>query len=237
MSKEQFSIDFMREYDTYNVPLLHGESVTLVSEPTWDLFADSLSMLEDPGTYILTPELITAADRPQPASVEPAVLAERVRDVQEISLDCPKSTILLGTEMAYEYAQSSRNSIVFIKNGAITGQARADAARLVPTIRPLIYSDLPYRNVYQPLHSEADTTLEDIGHTAHTLLIGACWSAPPHIEPLGISGATPEQEMHRICGLLFGRYAQLDTIAMCDRLPAAAFTEQPLNFVARRTNS
>lgn len=255
MSKEQFTIQFIRDHDTHDVAFDDGQTVTLISEPTWDRFADSFSMLEHPGTYILSPELITTAGMtPGEEAKVHAVIAERVEEAQEISLEHPGSTILLGTATVDSNLPKPRNSTVFIKNGELIGQthkmppynkgefdffyqstAPGSTMRPDPNTQPIICSDLLYHAVEERQYDGIGLPYADsIKDTASTILVNACW-APPMAEGWAQAPEShAESTLRSICSQLFARYTQLNTVIMCDRAPEIIGHGQPLNFAAYR---
>lgn len=249
MSKYHFTVEFTREYTTHDINLPSDERVTVVSDPTWDSCADSLAMLENPGKYILTPELITTVERPQAIHIDPAVIASRVKDVQEISLEYPDSTILLGTPTGDSPMSKQHNGLLFIRNGNITGQTWGlpphsqaspgsfyqPTVRPEETVQPVVGSDLLRYAAQCCLDGQQEAPRQNsIGPAAKTILASSCWITPDSVNYPGATQTAAEQYVRQICGLLFENCAQLETVVMCDRLAVDMFVEQPLNFVARR---
>ena len=256
MSKENFTTTFFREYDTRNVTFAHGQEATIISEPTWEQFADSLSMLEEPGTYVLTPELITSAEPTGDyANIEPAVITSRIRETQEISREHPDTTILLGTATVRAGSSGLRNSIVFVQDGEIIGQTHkmqprtaamfdffrqpndaTETLRLGTDIHPVICSDLLYFARQDQSYDNTRLPYQDTIGDASTIFASSCWT-PPHVEgQYETAENLVEESIQKICGLLFEQHVRLDTIVMCDRQHdvVSMNAKRPFNFVAQR---
>lgn len=59
-SNSVFEVDYARSYGQHDFVTVGGETVSVVSEPTWQDFYNRLQSSQHLGEFVLSPELITS---------------------------------------------------------------------------------------------------------------------------------------------------------------------------------
>jgi len=252
---------FYRTHGALTCTLADGSYMTGISQPSWERFSAALSRIEDdPGRFILSPELITVSPEPSPAEFArlPERVAERVETVQGASRQWPNTTVILGS-LTFD-TPKPRNVLHFIKNGEITGtnpklpylsaeagvfhQAYDPAEQQRPdrTTVAMICSDLlfhSWRGRTEPQILGRDLSQEyanPITPDTTTVLVSALW-ATPHIPDLGLEYEKRRfvDPLHFQAGRILHEHPNVQDIIVIDQLPAGtAAATAPFNMHATR---
>jgi hypothetical protein len=252
------NITFVREHGVHQFELSGGGLVTTISQPSWERFATALSRVDNPGDFILSPELITVSPEPSPGEMAgmPDVVEQRTEQVRTVSQRMPETTIVLGS-LAFDTPRP-RNTLLFVRDGEMTGRSPklpylaaesavfhqaydpAEHQRPAPQTDAIICSDILFhrdRGQYQEGLPDRDLVAEyiDTIGNARTLLVSSLWISPY------IPGIKPEHEEARFvnplryaAGSFFYHHPSLQDIVMADQLPAGTPASGPVNFNARR---
>lgn len=235
------SVVITRDYGVGEAVLHDDTYVTVISQPTWGTCIAAYRELDDPGRFVLTPELITLAglDPSSGSLTEAQLLVEqRIAEVTRLSLQYPDSTLVLGTPLYYPELSKPRNAVLLVSRGVERQRIHKQVA----------ISRFEREAFYQPGHRE-DMLLPEPGvlplicsdmfgdHTdpnVHTILVSACWATP--VMPDG-AGASKDKDLEKFLGetvrRLYLRYPALMTVVMADRSFLASQTARPYNLWAR----
>jgi hypothetical protein len=253
-------IRFIRAHGTHAFPLADGGRVTGISQPTWERFSAALGQVENPGRFILSPELITVSPEPSPAKFAglPERVAGRVGMVQEASRLWPDTIIILGS-LSFTEARP-RNVAHFIRDGEVSGTnpklpyLSTEAAAFHQAYNPaehqqpdratvaMICSDLLFhhwRGQADPQILGRDLRQEYINPITPevtTVLVSALW-ATPHVPDMGL-----EYEERRFAdplrfeaGRIMHDHPNVQDVIVIDQLPAGTVAATaPFNMHARR---
>jgi hypothetical protein len=250
---------FVREHGTHQFPLVSGERVTAISEPSWDRFAAALEQVERPGAYVLSPELIVASPEPSSLDEVPAMVERRIDEARTLSQRMPQTTLLLGS--ASMTGTRIRNELLFVRNGEITGHS--------PKLPYMPGEAQVFHQVYDPReHQQPDRRtvgmicsdlifhsrrgwgqaglpgrdleaeyVDPIGPDVRTVLISGIWITP-YDHALGHNPSIEEPRfidpIKWAVRKLMHDHPRLQDVVMADQMPPGAPGSGPVNFHARR---
>jgi hypothetical protein len=253
-------IRFTRAHGTHVYTLADGGRVTGISQPSWERFSAALGRVDDPGRFILSPELITVSPEPSPAEFAdlPERVAERVDMMRDASRLWPDTTILLGS-LTFDTLRP-RNVAHFIRGGEVTGtnpklpymlsevkafhqaydpaeHQQPDRATVAMICSDLLFHHWRGRTDPQILgRSLEQEYVNPITSDVTTVLVSALW-ATPHVPDLGL-----EYEERRFAdplrfeaGRIMHDHPSVQDVIIVDQLPAGtAAATTPFNMHARR---
>lgn len=236
------AIDFYRSYGVHNVSTHAGDSITIVSQPDWDTFAESVASLntQDVGSLVLTPELITSPDiTSRDVWAQQRIIEDRVEDIKGLTRRLPDATLLLGTAAFEHTVEKPRNAVLFLKNGQEVGRTY----KAEPTVfeEMELYQEARPEEVRKPVAHVASLICSDflflrnhLHNTAGTITVSSRFAAPTGAEeskPIRESDirAVVEEDIFD-----WPRLSNVQTIVMADTLPPQSHAQGPYNFVARR---
>ncbi len=110
-------------HGVHRFQLADNQMVTAISAQTWSEFIGYLSQITEEDKLVVSPELMTFTGQPLEEVMETRKTIEnRVDEVGKKSEEYPQTLFLLGTPTFPEKGKP-RNSVAFIQNGTIVGQA------------------------------------------------------------------------------------------------------------------
>lgn len=241
----QPSFDFERAYGVRHVPMPGEDFVTTISQPDWLTFRDSLDNVissGEAGDFILGPELITSTDITlDEVAVQRIVIEERVHEAKLLTLQCPDTTLLLGTAVFDVIGARPRNAVLFLRDGDEIGRTHKAHTEVRAEQEVFYHSNAP--DVQRPVSHIAALISSDIidpptvVEGTNAVLISSCWGAPIGHPSTPSSDSRLRDALTMFTRELFENNPHLDTAIMADRVPAASQAVAPFNFVATRAEA
>lgn len=155
-------------YGIYHYSQVEGSPVTSISSPDWDKFYNAIQTIDNDQQLVVSPELITITGSVTLGSgnMVRELVSQRIEDIKQVTVKHPQTTVLLGTPV-FNGIDKPTNSVIYIKNGEITGRVNKRTAATkwekehftfipeeAPTLIPntsvgvLICSDLATSSIY-----------------------------------------------------------------------------------------
>lgn len=250
---------FERKHGTHTFNLKDGRRVSAISQPSWNGFEVALQQLDNPGDYVVSPELITVSPAPTSLAGIENIIAGRTARALEISQQMPQTTILLGSVAILSRSVKPRNVMHFVRDGQIVGttpkmpyldtearffyQAYNAAEQRKPDSQTLgmICSDIQFHakqgrvQLGLPDRNLGAEYVDPISPQVNTVLIGAHWIAP---YDLSLGGDLETERFIDPLKIsvrdLMTAHPNLTDIVMCDQLAPGTSFSGPVNFHAQR---
>jgi hypothetical protein len=245
--------NYARSYGQHDFVATSGEVVSVVSEPTWESFYRRLESSERLGDFVLSPERITFPIGLNDIPASQADIERRIADVQELSLERPDTTIVLGTPTFNNPTGRPANSLIFITAGEVAAQTNKGfstypAEERVFTLRQatasrttaqafagMVCSDILDErtgNGYE-VGGEQDS-VQKITADTRTVLLSACWAIPlvgipEAVMPSGNHESRFRRQLEGRIALLFSRNPGVREVIIADRLPPGSKLDAPYN--------
>jgi hypothetical protein len=243
-------VDYRRHHGVHHYDLADGTPVTSLSYPTWEEFEIVLGSLPSTSGYITSPELITATVPLEDMPQMQAEIEARVKHVQQISLDHPEATVLLGSANVDEFG-IPRNSLVVINGGKIEGHFDKRGSMWPPERRVFSRTDRPQAILRSAGHSalvcsdigsagrwgiNASPEFNLVGAAKESVLVGSCWAYPvaemfPGMRPSGDGKGDgryrPPLEDSIVA--LFQSHTDIKEVVMTDRTIPGVSNTPPYN--------
>jgi len=255
------NVTIRREHGIFQYPLAAGGHVTAISQPGWEHFAGALTNLNDPGQYVVSPELITTSPIPEDLSRIGGIIAERSDQVREVSRRWPETTFILGT-LSVGQTALPRNGTTFYRAGAevgrnpkmpyIPGEAAIFHAAYDPAEHrqpdtetvAMVCSDLSFHSGRgkQYVWEDRDVRTEyvdPISPDVRTIFISSMWIVPAI--QTGLQNMHSDMERRRFVSpvrvnilRLMQQHPGVQDVIMVDQLPPGSPGFGPINVHARR---
>jgi hypothetical protein len=235
-----YDVQFDRSYGIQHIDLPDGTVVTSVSQPDWPTFTKAMrstALAEEPGNFIVTPELIGAVGINMRGSFSlRQQMQAREYEARELSKQFPHTTLLLGT-IALSGGERPRNVVQFIRSGEIideTPKVNYQGFEYDIFDRHVTAADVcspPSSNILNIIGGDLQLP-PPILRNINTLVISACWGLPQLID-----GADRQREKDLTYNIqrMFARNNSVETVIMVDRDPLRTNGNgRPFNAVARR---
>lgn len=146
----QIQARYQRTYGIHRWRLSLGQTVTSLSAPSWEEFAQLLNELQDQDQVVVSPELITIAGLPwEQLQAYQTLVNQRIALIADFSRKKPLTTFIIGTP-TFSGDGKPKNSALVIKNGKIIGitHKRINATRdelqafeMMPEEPPILLSN------------------------------------------------------------------------------------------------
>lgn len=249
-----FDVRYERDYGVHEFETHDGQPVTVISQPTWEDFIDSVSQgqFKHEG-IVVSPELITSPYHLSMLPQRTSEVTSRTIQLQTLSTRYPEVTFLLGTATYKESGDNSlpSNSLVFIRDCIRIGMsskrllgpfehgifrsARNEDTTTLPgsSIGTLICADLitTVSRVYdkETRRPVAELPTEpSIDTKTRTLIVSSCWAIPFFDEGNG-SDERFQKPLEECVSGVFDVYPNVQEVIVADRAIEISETTGPFN--------